>query len=246
MNNKNTLQITPLSQRQTDKISDTQTDTQTEPQTESQSQTHYLARVGKNWQAGANKTGAANEASVEAIFQTLFQELKDYEIISKPKNLDQCFLEYQRAKNPTAFEKSDTPTVGQFCYDSRDKRFKKWNGKSWVIAKEGMIPDHLIRNKTTGKSICLEDKKQNDFGNAHERACKYATPKVTAAIQAKLGITTPPVCWVFFGKLAEKTKYQHELAFCLDEELFVLISPTDDKQTILVNWFNTNIRPFLD
>lgn len=213
---------------------------------------HYLARIGQNWQASANATGAANEASVDTIFQALFEKLRetdataDYEIISKPNLLDQCFLEYQRAKNPAAFEKSKEPTIGQFCYDTADNRFKKWNGRSWAIAKEGMIPDHLIRNKITGKSICLEDKKQNGAGNAHERACKYATPKVTAAIQEKLGITGPPVCWVFYGSLAEKAKYQHELAFCLPEELFVLISPKDDKEKMLIDWFNHRIRIHID
>jgi hypothetical protein len=216
-----------------------------------ESKPHYLSTRGI-WQDEANASGGANEDVVQATFKDHFDFLRkedptqDYEIISKPKNLDQCFLEYQYKKHPEAFEKELDPQEGQIWYDVATQRFKKWNGKIWTDAKEGMIPDHLIRNKTTGKAICLEDKKQNGAGNAHERACKYATPKVTQAIQEKLGVTTPPVCWVFYGELADKAKYQHEIAFCLPEELFVLISPKDNMKAILVEWFEVNIRGFLD
>jgi hypothetical protein len=207
---------------------------------------HYLS-IRENWQAEANKGGAAHEQDVASAFEAYFKTAAgaDFEYIHKPKQLDQCFLEYQYKKNPSVYAKPAEPKKDDIYYDETSKRFKKYTGKSWTDAKEGMAPDGMIRCKTTGKAVCLEDKNQNDAGNAHERAYRYATPKVVKAIQEKLGITHQPVFWVFSGSIATNNKYIHEFAFHLDEDHYVLLKPTDDKATLLVAWFNRVIRPLL-
>lgn len=208
---------------------------------------HYLSKR-ENWQASANATGTAHEKFVETTFTEYFgsAEGSGYSFEAKPTFLDQCFLEYQYTKKPDAFTFTKDTKEGHIYFDKEKKKFLKWNGKKGIKAKEGMIPDGIIRNTKNGKCILLEDKHQNDAGNAQERACRYATPKVSSFLQTKMGITGPPVCWVFSGALANKSKYQDDISFCLDEDLFVLIKPSDDKKKVLLDWFKEKIRPLLE
>jgi hypothetical protein len=208
---------------------------------------HYLAQRA-NWQAQANAEGAAHENRVEDIFKAYFatEEGAGFEYIKHPHMLDQCFLEYQYRQNPSKFIKPETPQKDQIYYDTVLKRFRKWTGKSWTDAKEGMIPDGQIRCLSTGLSILIEDKKQNDSGNAHERACRYAAPKVVKFIQEKLGLSAEqqPIAWIFSGKIATNQKYIDEIEFCFPQGYTIMLSPSDDKKK-LIDWFNAHIRPIL-
>ena len=211
-------------------------------------QTHYLSQR-ENWQAQANSEGAANEREIEDLFKAYFATIegKGFEYISKPKQLEQCFLEYQYTLDPSKYTKPSEPTKGQIYYDEPTKRFRKWTGKSWTDAKEGMIPDGEIRCIATGRSILVEDKKQNDAGNAQERACKYGMPKVRAFIHNKLGLpsTQEPVVWIFSGTIADKDKYKHEIDFCFPEGYTLMLSPTVNKNELLIGWFNRVLRKLL-
>lgn len=213
-----------------------------------QTNTHYLAQR-ENWQAQANADGAAHERDVEDVFKAYFatEDGSAFEYIKHPTMLDQCFLEYQYKKDPSKFAKPEKPEKGQIYFDQSKGRFLKFTGKSWTQAKEGMIPDGQIRCKATGRSILIEDKKQNDSGNAHERACRYAAPKVKNFITQKLGLTpdTEPIAWIFSGSIATNQKYIDEIEFCFPDGYTIMVKPTQDKAAILISWFNTKIRPML-
>lgn len=202
----------------------------------------------ENWQAGANAGGAAHEMTVETVFRNYFATVDghNYAFISKPKVLDQLFLEEDYKKNPAKYAKPQEPKKDDTYYDETKKRFYRWTGKSWTEKKLGMIPDGQIINKATGKSHFLEDKKQNGAGNAHERACRYGMPKIDAAIRERLGVSTQPVSWIFAGDMTTDEKYILEIAATFPEEHVLLVKPTDDAAAVIVAWFNRTIRPLLE
>ena len=201
----------------------------------------------ENWQAEAGKGGAAHEVDVSKVFTELFKMsgYTDYEFNDKPTVLNQIFLELDYKKNPTKYVKGSAPSEGQVFYDEGKKDFFTWSKGGPKRKKHGMIPDGQIRNKLTGKSVLIEDKKQNDAGNAHERACKYGVPKIQKAIQEKLGVTGPPVVWIFAGACTTSDKYILEFAACFEEDLYVLVKPTDNSHEILKAWFDANIKNIL-
>jgi hypothetical protein len=204
-----------------------------------------------NWQAGANQGGAAHETNVEKIFEAYFatEEGTDYEFISKPKLLDQLFLEEDYKRNPAKYAKPAEPKKDDTYYDETKKRFYRFTGKSWTEKKLGMEPDGLIRNKVTGKAHLLEDKKQNGAGNAHERACRYGMPKIAAAIRERLNIDNDahqPVSWIFAGDMTTDEKYILEIQATFPDNHVLLVKPTDNAKEVIIAWFNRVIRPLLD
>ena len=201
-----------------------------------------------NWQAGANQGGAAHERSVMEIFTAYFntEEGINYTYEPHPQLLDQLFLEVDYKKCPAKYAKPAEPKAGDFWYDETKKTFLKFNGKSWTPARLGMIPDGLIRNKLTGKGHLLEEKKQNDMGNAHERAYRYDTEKIRKILQEKLETTGQPVSWIFTGSMTESQKYILEIAAHLPDDHYVLLKSTDTKEEVLISWFNRVIKPLLE
>lgn len=202
----------------------------------------------ENWQAGANAGGAAHEMNVESIFKAYFAtpDASNYEFISKPKVLDQLFLEEDYKKNPAKYVKPQEPKKDDTYFDAPRGRFLRWTGKSWSEKKLGMIPDGMIRNKVTGKCHLLEDKKQNGAGNAHERACRYGMPKIHKAIQERLNTEAQPVSWIFAGDMTIDEKYILEIAATFPEEHVLLIKPSDNAAVTIPEWFNRVIRPLLE
>jgi hypothetical protein len=186
--------------------------------------------------------------NVEKVFTGYFatEAGSNYVFISKPKVLDQLFLEEDYKKNPAKYAKPVEPKKDDTYYDEAKKRFLRWTGKSWTEKKLGMIPDGMILNKTTGKRHLLEDKKQNGAGNAHERACRYGMPKIDAAIRERLSVSTQPVSWIFAGDMTTDEKYILEIAATFPEEHVLLVKPSDDATVVIIEWFNTVIRPLLN
>ena len=201
-----------------------------------------------NWQAGANAGGAAHEVTVEQVFKAYFatDEGKTYEYVHHPKLLDQLFVEVDYKKNPAKYAKPAEPKKDDTYYDEAKKRFYRWTGKYWTEKKLGMEPDGLIRNKVTGKGHLLEDKKQNGFGNAHERACRYGMPKIHTIVQERLGVTCQPVSWIFAGDMTVTEKYVLEIQATFPNEHVLLVKPTDDPKEVIVAWFNRVIKPLLE
>lgn len=202
----------------------------------------------ENWQAGANQGGTAHENTVEKVFKDYFatEEGTNYEFIAKPKLLDQLFLEEDYKRNPAKYAKPAEPKKDDCYYDVAQGRFYRYTGKSWTEKKLGMVPDGMIRNYLTGKSHLLEDKKQNGFGNAHERACRYGMPKIVKVVQEKLGTEKQPVSWIFAGDMTIDEKYILEIQATFPDEHVLLVKPTDDPKAVILEWFNRVIRPLLE
>jgi hypothetical protein len=201
-----------------------------------------------NWQAGANQGGARHEATVEKVLQDYFttEAASNYEFKKHPTLLDQVFLEEDYKRNPAKYAKPAEPKKDDTYYDETKKRFYRFTGKSWTEKKLGMEPDGLIRNKVTGKGHLLEDKKQNGFGNAHERACRYGMPKIHTIVQERLGVTCQPVSWIFAGDMTVTEKYVLEIQATFPNEHVLLVKPTDDPKEVIVAWFNRVIKPLLE
>jgi hypothetical protein len=199
------------------------------------------------WQDRAAKGGANHEKTVEEIFQTYFStSATNYEFISKPSLLNQLFYEVDYEKNPDTYKKHAQPKEDDVFYDTAKKRFMKMGVKKESEARLGMIPDGMIRNKITGKAHILEEKNQNDAGNAHERGYRYDTEKIRAAVQKRLGVSGQPVSWIFGGSMTESTKYILEIQAHLPDNHYVLLKSTVDKEKVLTEWFNAVIKPLLD
>ena len=204
-----------------------------------------------NWQAGANQGGAAHETNVETIFQAYFatEAGSNYEFLSKPKLLDQLFLEEDYKRNPAKYELPDEPKKDDVYFDPVSQRFMRYTGRTHTEKKLGMIPDGMIRNKTTGIAHLLEDKKQNGAGNAHERACRYGMPKIAAAIRERLNIdddSHQPVSWIFAGDMTTDEKYILEIQATFPDDHVLLVKPTDNAAEVIIAWFNRVIRPLLE
>jgi hypothetical protein len=201
-----------------------------------------------NWQAGANQGGAAHEMNVEKIFTEYFatEEGTNYEFISKPKILDQVFLEEDYKKNPGKYVKPAEPKKGDTYYEAETKRFFEWTGRKWGKTRLGMTPDAMIRNYVTGKCHLLEDKNQGPRGNAHERACRYGMTKMENIIREKLGVTGQPVSWIFAGEMTVTEKYILEIQATFPDDHVLLVKPTDNAKEVIITWFNRVIRPLLE
>lgn len=81
------------------------------------------------------------------------------------------------------------------------------------ITKHGIRPDYAIDNKTLGKTLYVEVKRQDGWvegkprsagrGNAHERSCKFFTPGLIKILreQGHLGDDVLPFWTVFEGDI---------------------------------------------
>jgi hypothetical protein len=177
--------------------------------------THYLARRG-NWQLVANQGGALAEKDTADVMRDYLNRVypNEYAVTKHPTDLRQLYYEYTYQMKPEMYAKPEVPVKGDIWYDAEKKYFVtlKKNGKEGMADGGGCNPDIKIQRIDTGNMIFLECKNQNDAGNAHERAAKYATPSVIAAVQKKLGVSYHPFAHVFTGRMVESRKYVVELA----------------------------------
>lgn len=112
----------------------------------------------------------------------------------------------------------------------------------------GIVPDAVIRSRSTQRAVYIEVKRQRAAGNTHERACKYSTPGITASACAKAGqpAGTIPFWWIFTNGIATDPKYVQEVRhwFRGVERHLLLWESLQDFEPV-VDHFERHIRPML-
>jgi len=195
----------------------------------------------KRWQKHALAAGDTCEGATTKALTALFEEFTDYELV-KPNHLNQLYLEDDYAANPSSYAKPDAPKNGDIWYE--DGAFWEQAKDRKKRAKLGCEPDACIRHKPTGKLYFIECKNQNDAGNAHERACKYATPSMLDAIRRVMGVDYHPMGYIFSGSMVLKKKYileiQCEFRFARDH---LLLWHPDHPKEALKAWFERAVVP---
>ena len=174
---------------------------------------HYLSNRG-NWQLVAQQGGARAEADTVSVMREYLDRVYpgEYEVIKHPTDLRQLYYEYTYEISPEMYERPAEPTSDDVWFSTEKGCFVTMKRGVEVIALSGGCqPDIRIKHLPTGHRFFVECKNQNDAGNAHERAAKYATASVIAAVQKKLGVTYHPFGHVFTGAMVESRKYIVEL-----------------------------------
>lgn len=124
----------------------------------------------------------------------------------------------------------------------------------------GVSPDFAIENRTTGKIIFGEIKRQDGWvegkepsagrGNAHERLCKLFTPGLLKTYRRISKIHEPdflPFWVVFEGDITRDPKRVREISFWFDsfKSNYFMWRPTmGDKE--LIDFFVANIKSHLE
>lgn len=213
------------------------------------SQPHYLSRR-ENWEAAAIAAGGALETATAAALRDYFERVApgQFRVVTHPKDLEQLYLEEDYKAYPADYAKSDKPEKGDICWNEDAKEFQKYTGSKWVRAQCGCIPDIKIMHLPSSRAYFIECKEQGDAGNAQERACKYATPSVLAAIRRRIGgVGYHPVGYLFSGKLVSKRKYIRELRLSFGfaaNHLFLW--DAERPVAALEAWVEGTIRPLLE
>ena len=208
---------------------------------------HYLS-TRANWEAAANATGATLEASVAGTFRAYLDVTYpgQFRVDSHPPDFKQLYLEEDRRNSPETYIKPANPVAGDIWYDEERKTFLIQGARVPTVAQCGCIPDVKISCLASGRDYFIECKAQNDAGNAHERACKFATPSFIDAMKRKMGVEYHPIGYLFSGDLITKKKYVLELqlsfAFAKDH---MVMWPKSRPAAQLVTWFETTIKRFL-
>ena len=207
---------------------------------------HYLS-TRANWEAAANVTGASLESAVAGILRTYLDETYpgQFQIDSHPTDFKQLYLEEDRRRSPEAYVKPAAPAAGDIWYDETRQTFLIQRGGA-AVAQCGCVPDVKISCLATKKAYFIECKAQNDAGNAHERACKFATPSMIAAMQRKMGVEYHPIGYLFSGDLVTKKKYvlELQLSFAFAQDHLVLWPKARPAQQ-LVSWFEKSLKHLL-
>ena len=144
--------------------------------------------------------------------------------------------------------------VMQEIFDAEESKCYKIEEKPYDLrqiygTRRGIVPDFVIRNECTGRSVYIEIKRQHARGNAHERACKYFAPGIIVAGRehGKISDSTLPFFWIFTNGLATDEKYRSEIEFWFStpeaEKHFLLWDLDREK---LLDFFLENIRPVID
>lgn len=113
----------------------------------------------------------------------------------------------------------------------------------------GIVPDYVIRNRSTSRAIFVEVKRQNDAGNAHERACKYFAPGIIQSARdiARVPEGVLPFWWVFTDGLTTSEKYVREIQHWFrGVEGHLLLWDSFPDGAALTEHFDQHIRPLLD
>lgn len=169
---------------------------------------HYLSGR-ENWQAGAMAGGSKTRDDVADVIRAYLDMAYPgaYEVTKEPADLKQLYYYHDWKQRPEAYE----PTEEVWWDAERGQFLTRRAGKAVPATGGGCTPDVKIRCKATGRAYFIECKHQNDAGNAHERAAKYATPSIVGLIQEMMGCSYHPVGYLFSGTMVDKRKYQLEL-----------------------------------
>jgi len=208
---------------------------------------HYLSQRA-NWEAAANATGASLENAVAAGLRAYFGEVYpgQFEVVTHPTEFKQIYLEEDRRRNPGTYLKPAQPVAGDIWFDEGRSTFLVQGASKPAVAQCGFVPDIKIKCLSTGRSYYAECKAQNDAGNAHERACKFATPSVIEAMQRKMGVDYHPIGYLFSGDLITKKKYLLELELCYGfKREHMILWPKARPAAALIAWFEKTIKKLL-
>jgi hypothetical protein len=206
---------------------------------------HYLS-TRDNWQLAAQSGGAKTRDSTADVLRTYLDATYpgQFEVTKEPADLKQIYYLHDWKQNPEAYQPDTTAEV---WWDASKQLFlTKRAGKAVAASGGGCTPDVKILCKATGRAYFIECKHQNDAGNAHERAAKYATSSIIALIQEIMGAVYHPVGYLFSGSMTEKRKYQLELratfAFAGDH---LFLWDTERTAGPLVAWLERVVMPLL-
>ena len=192
-------------------------------------------RLRKKWQDYSGHNAGIAEKGFYETFKIFFEDT-EYEIISKPKDFNTIYVNYELSK----------------------KDLKEIYTPAEPINKHGVFPDYAIKNKETQKTIYVEVKRQDGWiegknraagrGNAHERSCKYFTPGLLKILRKKgnLGPNILPFWTIFQGDITRDPCRVREITLWYDEykNHYFFWRNTKDK-TPLVEHFIKKIKPLL-
>ena len=208
---------------------------------------HYLARRA-NWQLQANQDGALTEGDTKKVIQSYLDMVYpgEYKVVSHPGWFGQPYLEMDYDRNPSAYKKPETPVDKDEWFDEDRKLFMRQKGKGVEVIKETFVPDTGITHIASGRRYVIECKRQNAAGNAHERACKYASSSMIDFMKKKLDVDYHPVGYLFAGGIASDKSYVREIkGFFGFAGTHLLFWTEDRKPEILTNWLESNVLPLL-
>jgi hypothetical protein len=181
--------------------------------TEQTAPKHYLAER-ENWQLAAQAGGAKTRDDVADMLTTYLESAHpgEFVVTKEPMDLAQLYYWHDYVCNPQLYKEG--AEAADVWWDSARGAFmtRKGVGKPATFAMGGGCkPDVKILCKATGRAYFIECKHQNDAGNAHERAAKYATPSIISLIKERIRADYHPVGYLFSGSMVEKRKYRLEL-----------------------------------
>jgi len=208
---------------------------------------HYLS-TRENWQLQANQDGALTEADTFKVIKAYLNNVYpgEYEVRAHPSWFGQPYLEMDFEDNPGDYVKPESPVEGSVWYDASKKLFIRQKGRGTEVIRETFVPDTGIRHIASGRSYAIECKRQQAAGNAHERACKYASPSILDFMKKKLDVDYHPIGYVFAGGIVEDKAYCRELrAFFKFAKEHLLLWKEDRKPTILTDWLESAVLPLL-
>lgn len=119
---------------------------------------------------------------------------------------------------------------------------------SHIYGQWGIIPELGLEYLPTKRTAFIEDKRQGDNGNAHERLCKYFAPGIQKRCASIAGFYFP-FFFVCMDGLAHDDKKVTEITAWFDADGFrdrcLLWRDKKDYQ-VIIDWFDNNIKPYLE
>ena len=206
---------------------------------------HYLSKRA-NWQLKANQDGSLVEADTARIIKSYLDTLYpgEYEVISKPPWFGQPYLEMDREENTELDEQPTDPKNDDVWFDKAKNLFVQKKEDKIATVKETFVPDTGILHKKSGRRYVIECKRQQAKGNAHERACKYASPSMINFIKKKLGVEYHPIGYLFAGEIVEDAAYCREIrAFFSFARQHLLLWKNSRDGVILTDWLERDVLP---
>lgn len=174
---------------------------------------HHLAER-ENWQVAAQAGGTKTRDDVADVIRAHLDAMHpgEFEVTKEPMDLAQLYYWHDYVCNPGLYRQGAEGT--DIWFDPATNVFltrKKPDAPPSFAMGGGCKPDVKILCKATGCSYFIECKHQNDAGNAHERAAKYATPSIIGLVKGYIRANYHPIGYIFSGTMVEKRKYRIEL-----------------------------------
>lgn len=108
----------------------------------------------------------------------------------------------------------------------------------------GIQPEAVIINRATSRRIFFEVKKQDDSGNAEERACKHHTVAFYDTMRKRYGYEYHPFVTIFCEALAINPRYTRKFPSYFEESQYFLWEDYD--QELLETFLRERCRDWID